>query len=147
MAAIQAAGVKQIDHLLLTHYHGDHVGGLQELATRIPIAHFIDHGASSEPREQVPGFQKMYAEMNGKVKHTVVVPGDTIPFAGLTVTVVTSHGQVLKTPLPGGGWPNRQLGESNCPNLAILRGMLLEGAWLEADHVATRLRLETDLAL
>jgi L-ascorbate metabolism protein UlaG (beta-lactamase superfamily) len=26
MAAIQAAGVKQIDHLILTHYHCDHVG-------------------------------------------------------------------------------------------------------------------------
>ena len=106
MAVIQAAGVKQIDHLILTHYHSDHVGGLQELATRIPILHFIDHGPTSEPKEQVPGFQKMYAEMNAKVKHTVVKPGDKIPFAGLTVVVVTSNGQVLKTPLPGGGKPN-----------------------------------------
>jgi len=106
MAVIQAAGVKQIDHLILTHYHGDHVGGLQELATRIPILHFIDHGPTVEPNEMVPGFQKMYAEMNSKVKHTVVAPGDKIPFDGLTVTVVTSNGQVLKTPLPGGGIPN-----------------------------------------
>ena len=106
MAAIQAAGVQQIDHLILTHYHGDHVGGLQELATRIPIAHFIDHGPTSEPREQVPGFQKMYAEMISQAKHTVAKPGDQIPFAGLTGVVVTSNGQVLKTPLPGGGKPN-----------------------------------------
>jgi len=106
MAAIQAAGVKQIDHLILTHYHGDHVGGLQELATRIPILHFIDHGPTSEPKEQVPGFQKMYAEMYGKVKHTVAKPGDKIPFDGVTVAVVTSNGDVLKTPLPGGGKPN-----------------------------------------
>ncbi|SPF52678.1 Beta-lactamase domain protein (modular protein) [Candidatus Sulfopaludibacter sp. SbA4] len=106
MAVIQAAGVKQIDHLILTHYHSDHVGGLQELATRIPILHFIDHGPTSEPKEQVPGFQKMYAEMNSKVKHTVAKPGDKIPFAGVTVAVVTSNGEVLKTPLPGGGKPN-----------------------------------------
>ena len=106
MAAIQAAGVKQIDHLILTHYHGDHVGGLQELATRIPILHFIDHGPDSEPKEQVPGFQKMYAEMNSKVKHTVAAPGDQIPFAGVNVVVVTSNGQVLKKALPGGGKPN-----------------------------------------
>ena len=92
MAVIQAAGVKQIDHLILTHYHGDHVGGLQELATEIPILHFIDHGPTLEPKEMVPGFQKMYAEMYGKVKHTVVKPGDTIPFDGVTVTVVTSNG-------------------------------------------------------
>src|SRR5208283_1959803 len=106
MAAVQAAGVKQIDHLILTHYHSDHVGGLEELAKRIPIMHFIDHGATVEPREQVAGFQKMYADLYASAKHTVVAPGDTIPFDGLTVSVVTSNGQVLKTPLPGGGRPN-----------------------------------------
>ena len=106
MAVIQAAGVKQIDHMVSTHYHGDHVGGLEELASKVPMAQFIDHGATSEPKEMVPGFQKMYAELYAKAKHTVVKPGDTIPFDGVTVVVATSHGQVLKTPLPGGGKPN-----------------------------------------
>jgi beta-lactamase superfamily II metal-dependent hydrolase len=106
MAAIDAAGVKQIDHLILTHYHIDHVGGLQELAKRIAIKHFIDHGATVEPREQVPGFQQMYAALYNAAKHTVVKPGDKIPFAGVDVTVVTAAGQVIKTPLPGGGKPN-----------------------------------------
>src|ERR1700758_4074790 len=55
MAAIKAAGVTKIDYLVLTHYHVDHVGGLEELAKRIPIAHYIDHGATVEPHEQVPG--------------------------------------------------------------------------------------------
>ena len=106
MEAINAAGVKQIDHLILTHYHVDHVGGLAELAKRIPIKHFIDHGATVEPREQVAGFQQMYAEMYAHAQHTVVKPGDKIPFAGVDVTVVTAAGQVLKKPLPGGGKPN-----------------------------------------
>lgn len=109
MEAIKAAGVKQIDHLILTHYHIDHIGGLEELAKRIEIKHFIDHGPSVEEREQVPGFQKMYAEMNSKVQHTVAKPGDKIPFDGINVTVVTSAGHVLKTPIagaPGAGKPN-----------------------------------------
>jgi beta-lactamase superfamily II metal-dependent hydrolase len=106
MAVLDAAGVKQIDHLILTHYHVDHVGGLAELAKRIPIKHFIDHGPTVEAREQVPGFQKMYAEMYAAARHTVVKPGDKIPFGGVDVTVVTAAGQVLKTPLPGGGQPN-----------------------------------------
>ena len=106
MAAIQAAGVKQIDHMLLTHYHGDHVGGMQELAARIPIVQYIDHGPNSEPKEQVPGFQKWYDVALTKAKHTVAKPGDKLPFDGVTVTVVTSNGQVIKTPLPGGGKPN-----------------------------------------
>ena len=44
MAAVNDAGLKQIDFLISTHYHVDHIGGMQELAKRIPIAHFIDHG-------------------------------------------------------------------------------------------------------
>jgi competence protein ComEC len=106
MEAIHAAGVTQIDHLILTHYHVDHVGGLAELAKRIPIKHFIDHGATVEAREQVPDFQKSYAELYSAAKHTVVKPGDKIPFAGVDATVVTAAGQVIKTPLPGGGKPN-----------------------------------------
>ena len=106
MEAIHAAGVTQIDHLILTHYHIDHVGGLAELAKRISIKHFIDHGATVEAREQVPDFQKNYAELYNAAKHTVVKPGDKIPFAGVDVTVVTAAGQVIKSPLPGGGKPN-----------------------------------------
>src|SRR5262245_36286281 len=30
-AAARAAGVKQIDYLLVTHFHGDHAGGVPEL--------------------------------------------------------------------------------------------------------------------
>jgi hypothetical protein len=39
-----------------------HTGGMQELAKRIPIAHYLDHGPSVEPREQTPGFSAAYAE-------------------------------------------------------------------------------------
>ena len=109
METLNAAGIKQIDHLILTHYHVDHVGGLQELAKRIPIKHFIDHGASIEPREQVQGFQAIYAEMYAKAAHTVAKPGDKIPFAGASVVVITSAGQSLKTPIagaPGAGKPH-----------------------------------------
>jgi beta-lactamase superfamily II metal-dependent hydrolase len=106
MDVLDAAGIKQIDHMLLTHYHGDHVGGLEELATKIPIKHFYDHGQTSEPKEQVPNFQAMYAGLYAKIPRTVLKPGDKIPFAGVTVNVVTSNGEVIKTPLPGGGKPN-----------------------------------------
>src|SRR4051812_14644664 len=40
--AIEGAGVKQIDHMWTTHYHGDHVGSLEALAKRVPIKHFYD---------------------------------------------------------------------------------------------------------
>jgi hypothetical protein len=49
MAAAKDAGITQIDYLITSHYHGDHIGGLPEFATRIPIRHFIDHGANVQP--------------------------------------------------------------------------------------------------
>jgi beta-lactamase superfamily II metal-dependent hydrolase len=109
MDAIQTAGLRQLDHVILTHYHVDHVGGLQELAARIPIKQFIDHGPSVEPREQVANFQASYAELYAKATHTVVKVGDKIPFGGASILVVTSAGATLKTPIagaPGAGKPN-----------------------------------------
>src|SRR6266851_4272377 len=106
MAAFADAGVTQLDYLVSTHYHVDHIGGLQELAKRIPIATFVDHGPSVEEREQVQGFQQAYADLYGKAKHLVVKAGDRIPITGFDWRVVTSAGKVLKTPLPGGGKAN-----------------------------------------
>ena len=106
MEVVNQAGLKQIDFLISTHYHGDHVGGLTELVKRIPVGTFIDHGPSVEPKEQVQGFQAAYAELYGKAKHTVAKPGDKVPITGLDWRIVTSAGKALKTPLPGGGKPN-----------------------------------------
>jgi competence protein ComEC len=106
MAAVADAGVSRIDYLLTTHYHVDHIGGMQELAKRIPIGTFIDHGPSVEEREQVAGFQQAYAELYAKAKHLVVKPGDRVPITGLDWRIVTAGSNSLKTPLPGGGKPN-----------------------------------------
>jgi beta-lactamase superfamily II metal-dependent hydrolase len=43
VAAAKDAGVTQIDYLVTTHFHGDHIGGLSELASRFPIRHYVDH--------------------------------------------------------------------------------------------------------
>ena len=47
MDAMQDAGVAEIDHLITTHWHGDHYGAM-ELASQVPVRHFIDHGPSVE---------------------------------------------------------------------------------------------------
>jgi competence protein ComEC len=106
--AAKAAGLTQIDHMVVTHWHGDHYGGLPELAARMPIRHFIDHGPPTEqPAEAVQQFlQTTYPKLYGAAKHTVARPGDTIPVAGLGVRVVTSNGDVIRTPLPGAGGSN-----------------------------------------
>src|ERR1700722_2050640 len=107
MAAIQDARLTQIDHLIITHWHGDHFGGVAELAKLIPIKHFIDHGANVQPAPAADDFiAKTYPELYAKARHTVVKPGDKIAVAGIEVRVVTAAGATLKTALPGAGAPN-----------------------------------------
>src|SRR6202140_3925274 len=106
MAAVGDAGFQRIDHLIITHYHGDHIGGLSELATHIPIKEFIDHGANIQPGANIDPVLQRYAELYAKAKHTVAKPGDRIPVGGLDWRIVAAAGEVLKTPLPGAGRPN-----------------------------------------
>ena len=107
MAAVKDAGLSQIDHLLTTHWHGDHFGAMSELATRIPIRHFIDHGPTVEPQTLSTEFlTTTYPALYGKSKHIVAQPGDRIPIDGLDWRIVTSGGKVIKTPLAGGGESN-----------------------------------------
>ena len=48
VAAGHDAGLTKIDFVLITHYHDDHVGGAPQLAAKIPIGAFIDHGENRE---------------------------------------------------------------------------------------------------
>jgi beta-lactamase superfamily II metal-dependent hydrolase len=106
MAAAKDAGIKQIDHLITTHYHADHIGGLPELAKRIPIRNFIDHGANVQPAPNIDQVMQQYAELYARVKHSVAKPGDRIPIAGVDLRIVNSAGETIKAPLPGAGRPN-----------------------------------------
>ena len=107
MAAVKDAGLSQLDHLITTHYHGDHYGAMENLAGRIPIRDFIDHGPNVQPSQAVDEFlQKVYPSLYAKSKHTVAKPGDRIAVKGLDVRVVASAGQALTSPLPGAGKPN-----------------------------------------
>lgn len=42
--AAQVAGLRQIDHLIVTHLHTDHFGGAPELAGLMPIGRVYDNG-------------------------------------------------------------------------------------------------------
>src|ERR1700731_1727846 len=107
MAALKDAGVSQIDHLIITHWHGDHFGGLTELAARIPIKQFIDHGPNVQPDPQTDEFlQKVYPTLYKNATHTVAKAGDRIAVKGLDWRVVSAAGEVIQSPLPGAGEAN-----------------------------------------
>jgi competence protein ComEC len=110
VAVLGTAGVTRIDHLFLTHYHGDHYGNLIELAAKMPVGHLYDHGPSIESdRPNIQAFEARYAELYRTTPRTIVAPGDAVPIAGLTTTVVASHSRPLTAPIagaPGAGLPN-----------------------------------------
>jgi beta-lactamase superfamily II metal-dependent hydrolase len=101
-AAAQQAGLKKIDSFVLSHYHGDHVGGLPALAKMIPIDRFFDHGDAVEEvdRERL----EIYKKVAGS-KRTIVKAGDMLPLKGVQAQVVASNTEFIAKPLKGGG-PN-----------------------------------------
>lgn len=105
-AAAKMAGVKQIDYLLITHYHADHVGGVQNLSHKLPIVNFVDHGPNHETLKATQiGFTE-YSAFRDKGHHILVKPGDTIPVKGIDVKVLSSDGNLIASALPGAGQPN-----------------------------------------
>src|SRR5688572_30313386 len=107
LAAAADAGVARIDYLLITHFHNDHVGGVPELASRIPIGTFIDHGAPlGTPLgsdRMTGGAFRAYEPVRGTNPHIVPRVGDVLPLEGIQATVVSSGGTLLTTPLDGDG--------------------------------------------
>jgi beta-lactamase superfamily II metal-dependent hydrolase len=103
---LKTAGVKQVDHMWTTHYHGDHVGSLLALAKQIPIMHFYDHG-KPHPGDRIvsAAFLTSYEELS-QGKRTIVKPGDKVKMNGLDITVVASANQFIRSNLSGGGKAN-----------------------------------------
>lgn len=78
-AAMKRAGITQIDHLVMTHYHTDHFGGIPELARRVPVKNFYDHGPMTELAED-KDFATKYAAYRAAAKNKTITlrPGDSI---------------------------------------------------------------------
>ncbi|MBI4888438.1 MAG: MBL fold metallo-hydrolase [Acidobacteria bacterium] len=101
-AAAKQAGLTRLDHVVVSHYHGDHVGGLAALSKMIPIGRLYGRGDKIDPVDQ-----KMYDSFTtvSAGKRTIVKAGDRIPLKGVAALVVSSDHQLLARPVNGGG-PN-----------------------------------------
>ena len=108
VAAAHDLGLSQIDTVLITHFHADHVGGVPQLAQRIPIGQFLDHGRVYENSGDVPGLYAKYQDVvrTGTYKHLSPRAGDKLPLPGFDAIAVSSDGEVITQPLPGAGQQN-----------------------------------------
>jgi competence protein ComEC len=117
-AAARDAGIKQIDYVLITHFHVDHDGGVPELAQLIPIRHFVDHGSlpvdAQIDAETKEAFEA-YVTVRNKVGHIEPKPGDRLPFKDIQAVVVSTSGMTLVEPLAGAGQINSECGSMAPP--------------------------------
>jgi competence protein ComEC len=99
-AAMKDAGIARIDHVLITHFHVDHVGGVPELVKRVQVGEFLDHGPNREDSDITRLDYAAYLKaIEGKPRR-IVHPGDTIELPGLEAIVITADGEHIAA-VPG----------------------------------------------
>src|SRR5438132_9472001 len=112
LAVIKVANlpIEQLDHVIVSHYHGDHAGNAAALADKLPIRNFYDHGGwTVELQTNRAAAFNAYRPIRDKAHVVVPKPGARIPITGFDVTVVANAGELISSPLsgmPGAGTPN-----------------------------------------
>ena len=103
----EVAGLDHLDHLVTTHWHRDHFGGVEGLARRIEIKSFWDRGLPEDGIEGLdfpdgprPGDRLGEAyRAASKGKRKVVKAGDVLPLRGpIKAIVLAASGRVAMAP-------------------------------------------------
>jgi competence protein ComEC len=76
----ESIGLKAIDHLIITHWHLDHYGGVSRLAKLLPINRFYDHGIPETLEEDAKNFPVLIAAYKEatKGKSKTLKPGNVV---------------------------------------------------------------------
>jgi beta-lactamase superfamily II metal-dependent hydrolase len=93
LAAAHQAGLNQIDYVLITHYHRDHVGGVPQLVDGIKVGTFLDHGPNLEDSQVTRSDYAAYEKAIAGHAHVVVKPGWKVPIKGIDVRVLSAAGE------------------------------------------------------
>src|SRR5215469_3624587 len=95
--AMKDAGITKIDHVLITHFHTDHVGGVPNLVEKVQVGEFIDHGDNREDSDITRHDYAAYTKAIEGHPRRIVHPGDNLNIAGLNVVVITADGEHIKS--------------------------------------------------
>jgi beta-lactamase superfamily II metal-dependent hydrolase len=99
-AAMKDAGITQLDKVLITHFHVDHVGGVPNLVEHVKVGEFLDHGVNREDSDITRHDYAAYVKAIGTTPRRTVRPGDTIDIPGLSIIVLTADGEHISA-VPG----------------------------------------------
>jgi beta-lactamase superfamily II metal-dependent hydrolase len=106
--ATQAAGLTRIDHVIVTHFHIDHFGGLASLARLMPVGTLHERYLASAPdaeraQPQLEAYKKLAIE-----RRSVVQPGGQVELkaepgtAPVRLEFLGASGQFVEPRAPGG---------------------------------------------
>jgi competence protein ComEC len=118
LAAARDAGIRQIDYALITHFHGDHDGGVVELSQLLPIRHFVDHGGFAAGAQVDAGAEaayEAYRTIRDKVDHIEPKPGDRLPLKEIDAVIVSAAASTIDKPFPAAGELNTTCARSALP--------------------------------
>jgi len=110
LAVAHQAGIAQIDYVLITHYHRDHVGGVPQLADGIKVGTFVDHGPNLEDSTVTRTDFAAYEKAIAGHTRVVVKPGWTLPIKGVEVSIISAAGDHKMKALPRAGEDNSYCG-------------------------------------
>jgi competence protein ComEC len=97
---MQDAGITKIDHVLITHFHVDHVGGVPDLVAHVQVGEFLDHGVNREDSDITRHDYAAYLKAIAGHPRRIVHPGDSIDIPGLKTIVLTADGEHIAA-VPG----------------------------------------------
>jgi competence protein ComEC len=106
LGAAHRAGLTQIDYVLITHYHRDHVGGVPQLLDGMKVGTFVDHGPNQEDSQVTRADYAAYEKAIAGHARVQVKPGWKLPIKDIDVRVLSAAGDHVTTPLPGAGEAN-----------------------------------------
>lgn len=111
--ATEVAGLKRIDHVIITHFHVDHFGGLAELAALMPVGTLHDKGITdSSPDGKAQDARWALASRpyrDAKVeKRETIAAGDSVPLkqGGMKISLRCLGANQKFIPAPAGAAQN-----------------------------------------
>jgi competence protein ComEC len=122
------AKLDHLDHLVTTHWHADHFGGVEGISRRLRVDHYWDRGLPDPKAEN--GDKANYPDgpsptdalgvsyrKASEGKRQALKAGDSIPLKGVEAIVLASGGKVIE----GSTSPTNPLCDSAPPDLPVDR--------------------------